>query len=70
VPLAGQATATAAAKARCDAHAARVVPIVSALRSDGMSLKAIANELTARHVATLNGGKWNATTVRRLLHRA
>jgi DNA invertase Pin-like site-specific DNA recombinase len=69
LPLAGQATATAAAKARVDAHAARVVPIVTALRSEGMSLNAIANELTARHVATLNGGKWNATAVRRLLAR-
>ena len=61
--------ATAAAKARSDEHAARVLPIVTALRHDGLGLNGIANELAARHVATLNGGKWTATSVRRLLAR-
>lgn len=61
--------AQAAAKARSDEHAARVAPIVTALRDDGMGLNAIAKELTARHVATLKGGQWTATAVRRLLAR-
>jgi DNA invertase Pin-like site-specific DNA recombinase len=62
--------AQAAAKARTDAHAARVLPIVKGLRSEGASLNAIVRELTERHVATLNGGRWTAATVSRLLKRA
>jgi DNA invertase Pin-like site-specific DNA recombinase len=68
-PPGDQATATAAARAGSDAHAARVLPIASALRGEGKSLSAIARELTERHVATARGGAWTATAVRNLLAR-
>lgn len=61
--------AQAAAKARADAHVARVLPSVLALRAEGKSLNAIAKELAATHVATLNGGKWTADRVASVLRR-
>jgi DNA invertase Pin-like site-specific DNA recombinase len=69
-PPGGQRIAVAAAKAKNDAHAARVLPIATALRAKGMSLKGISRELTAQHVATAKGGAWTATAVRNLLKRA
>jgi hypothetical protein len=52
-----------------EAFDARVAPIVIELRASGMSLQAIARELTERHVATRRGGTWTATGVRILLGR-
>jgi hypothetical protein len=46
-----------------------VLPIARALRLEGMSLRRIAAELTQRHVATMRGGPWSATSVRNLLQR-
>jgi DNA invertase Pin-like site-specific DNA recombinase len=45
------------AKTRADAFAARVKPMVEALRADGLSLRAIAARLTAAGVETARGGK-------------
>lgn len=66
----GNAAAGAALKARADEHAARVLPIVDAIRADGVtSLAGIAAELNARGILTANGGKWYAMTVKNLLAR-
>jgi len=57
-------------RAKADQHAAKVLPIIDALRAEGITgLKAIARELTARGVLTARGGQWNATRVRELLKR-
>lgn len=66
-----QAKGTAGLVAKAEAHAARVLPMVAAIRADGVtSLKGIARELTARGVLTARGGAWDATRVRLLLARA
>lgn len=58
-------------KANADAHAARVLPIIEAIRKTGAaSLRAIAAELTARKVETARGGEWNAAQVSNILKRA
>jgi len=63
------AKATAGRVAQADAYAARVAPIAKGLRAKGLSLRQIATELTATHVATANGGAWSAEAVSRLLAR-
>jgi DNA invertase Pin-like site-specific DNA recombinase len=62
--LGGAATAAAAT-----AFAARVAPIARQLRDSGKSLRAIAAELDAQHVATARGGRWTAEAVRTVLAR-
>lgn len=58
-------------KANADAHAARVLPVIEAIRRTGAtSLRAIAAELTARKVETARGGKWSAVQVNNILKRA
>ena len=55
-------------KANADAHAARVLPVIEAIRKTGAaSLRAIAAELTARKVETARGGEWNAAQVSNIL---
>jgi DNA invertase Pin-like site-specific DNA recombinase len=68
-PLDGIARAHDAVRQQSAAFDARVAPIVTELRANGMSLQAIARELTARHVATRRGGAWTATAVSKLLAR-
>jgi hypothetical protein len=63
------AKALAALVRKADDFAARVGPTALALRQSGMSLAAIAAELTAQHISTPCGGTWNATAVRSLLAR-
>ena len=63
-----------------DAHGRRVVRHVeadaatieraSALRGEGLTLRAIADRLTAEGHRTKRGGKWAAETVRRAIERA
>jgi DNA invertase Pin-like site-specific DNA recombinase len=62
----------AALKAAADAHAAKVAPIIRELRDVAgcKSLADIADALNARGIATARAGRWNATTVRRVLARA
>jgi DNA invertase Pin-like site-specific DNA recombinase len=69
-PLDGIARAHDAVRQQTAAFDARVAPIATELRANGLSLHAIARELTARHVATRRGGAWTATAVRKLLARA
>jgi DNA invertase Pin-like site-specific DNA recombinase len=67
----GNAPAVAAAKALADRHMALVLPVVSAIRADGVTSRlGIAGELNRRGILTARGGQWYATTVRNLLARS
>jgi hypothetical protein len=52
---------------KSQAYAAEIAPIVVAMRQRGLLLRQIAAELHARDVATLRGGSWTPTAIRRLL---
>ncbi len=66
----GNAAGVAAVKAGADQHAAQVLPVIAAIRGDGItSLKGLAAELNRRGILTARGGQWYATTVRNLLDR-
>lgn len=68
---AARAVANAAATAGADAHAAAVMPAIREAQAGGAkTLRAIAAALNGRGIATARGGKWEATTVRNILHRA
>lgn len=56
-------------EAKASAFAGNLLPLVSELRSKGMTLRQIAAELTARAIPTARGGAWEATTVRNMLRR-
>jgi DNA invertase Pin-like site-specific DNA recombinase len=64
----GRAIATRVAKA--DAHAATVRPLLEGYQRQGLSLRAMAEELNARRIPTARGGQWYAATVRNALQRA
>ena len=69
-PVPSTASAAAARQAKADAFAARVSPIVRDIQSQGLSLRRIARELTARGIMTATGGReWTATGVRNVLAR-
>jgi DNA invertase Pin-like site-specific DNA recombinase len=56
--------------ARADQFAANVLPIIEELRSAGVTtLKGIAAALNTRGVQTARGGRWDPTTVKRILAR-
>jgi DNA invertase Pin-like site-specific DNA recombinase len=56
--------------ARADQFAANVMPIIEELRSAGItSLMGIAAALNTRGVQTARGGRWEPTTVKRILTR-
>jgi Recombinase len=60
-----------AVRAKADAHAAMVIPIIEAIRGEGITgLTSIARELTRRRIPTSRDGKWDASRVRVLLARA
>ena len=48
---------------------ALVLPVIKPLIDEGMSLRAIARELTARGVPTARGGQWSAVQVSDILKR-
>ena len=53
-----------------DQHAANVMPIIREIqRAGATSLRAIAEALNARGIATARGGRWQAMTVSNLLAR-
>jgi DNA invertase Pin-like site-specific DNA recombinase len=67
----GNAHAIVGAKAKGDAHMARVVPVIETIRGEGAtSLRGIADELNRQGILTARGGRWYATTVKNLLDRA
>lgn len=60
-----------AIKANADRHAANVLPIIQAVRKSGATtLRAIAEALNARGIATARGGQWYAKSVSNILARA
>jgi DNA invertase Pin-like site-specific DNA recombinase len=50
-------------------QAALVLPVIKPLLDDGLSLRAIARELTARGVPTARGGQWSAVQVSDIVSR-
>jgi hypothetical protein len=68
---AAQRAACEANEARADERAAKVAPIIKALRAEGItSLNGIAKALNERRVPTTRGRRrWYATQVRRVLAR-
>jgi DNA invertase Pin-like site-specific DNA recombinase len=63
------ALGAAARRAKADAFAARVRPVLSELQAQGASLHQMAASLTERGIMTPQGGAWTATAVRRVLAR-
>jgi Recombinase len=58
-------------KAQADRFAANTLPLIhDAQKTGASSLRAIAKILNDRGVRTARGGKWAATQVRDILHRA
>ena len=64
-----RAQGTAALVRKADEFAARVGPMIEALRSSGLSFAAIAEQLNARQIRTARGGTWAAMSVKRVLER-
>jgi DNA invertase Pin-like site-specific DNA recombinase len=62
--------ARAAWSAKAAEHAAMVLPAVRELRAAGLSLRATAEEMTARGFTTAQGGQWTAAQVSAVLRRA
>lgn len=63
-------TMTGKAAERAAIFRTTVLPLVRSRRDAGMTLRAIADDLNARSVKTLNGRCWAASTVRALLLRS
>ncbi|MCM8557673.1 recombinase family protein [Sphingomicrobium sediminis] len=58
-------------KRSADEHAADVLPVIEAMRSEGHhSLRAMADGLNERSIRTARGGRWHPATVRNLLARS
>ena len=57
----------AAIRARADAFSARLQPMVTDMRNQGMSLRQIAAVLTERGIQTSRGGAWSAVAVNAVL---
>ncbi|AWK87650.1 recombinase family protein [Azospirillum thermophilum] len=69
-PAGVHALGTAAIKNRADRDAADRVEIIRAIQAEGFtSMNAIAGELNRRGITTPRGGRWQATTVSRVLSR-
>jgi DNA invertase Pin-like site-specific DNA recombinase len=64
-----RARANKAMAEEAERQAALVLPHILPLHQQGMSLRAIARELTARGVPTARGGKWYAVQVADILRR-
>lgn len=60
---------TAAIKARADAFAVKVRPMIVELRQEGLSFAAVADQLNARKVRTARGSTWTGMAVKRALER-
>jgi DNA invertase Pin-like site-specific DNA recombinase len=69
-PVPDAAAGGAAARAKADAYAAAVGPLVADMQGRGLSLRAIAAELTARGIRTPRDGAWSAAAVRAVALRA
>jgi DNA invertase Pin-like site-specific DNA recombinase len=56
-------------KAEANARAAELAPVIRELKQRGMSLRAMAAELTKRRVPTPHGGAWHPQLIARVLQR-
>jgi hypothetical protein len=63
----GNTAALAALQGSAAEWRARVLPIILAIRSAGLTPHEIAGELTRRGVRTARGGRWRADTVRAII---
>lgn len=66
-PLPASQEAIKALRAKTAEYHATVKPLIRELRQQGMSLSAIAAELTRRHIPTARGGLWYPATVKNIL---
>jgi DNA invertase Pin-like site-specific DNA recombinase len=58
-----------ALRAQAQERAVDLASLILPLRKQGMTLKAISNEMNKRKIPTARGGSWAATTVKRLIDR-
>ncbi|HLI12818.1 MAG TPA: recombinase family protein [Alphaproteobacteria bacterium] len=65
----GVPRAAVARKRKAQEFAASVLPAINELRTAGLSLRAIAKELTDRGIASPRGGSWGPQTVANVLAR-
>jgi DNA invertase Pin-like site-specific DNA recombinase len=70
VPGAGQPAAARAARAAADVRAAEAMVHIRPLAAQGLTLMAIAAALNQQGIPTARGGRWTATSVKRVLERA
>jgi len=69
-PAEAAAKARAVASVLADRFAANVMPIIESISASGITTyKGIAGALNSRGVQTARGGRWEATTVRRIVLR-
>lgn len=66
---AARAKGAESVKLMADDFAARVKPTITALRAQGLTLRAIAAQLEGQGAKTARGGKWTATAVKNVLDR-
>jgi len=66
---AARAKGVESVKVIADNFASKVKPMISALRAQGATLRAIADQLETAGVKTARGGKWTATAVKNVLQR-
>lgn len=55
--------------ASADAFAAQIAPRVKAMKAQGLTVRAMADEMNSAGIETPRGGKWHRTSVHRLLQR-
>ena len=58
-----------ATKAKAQAFAEMVAPMITIMRDNGASLQAIADKLNERHVRTAQGSAWTPMAVKRVIDR-
>ena len=66
-PRAGGLAAGAVKRAKTQAVAAKAMPVITALRDAGASLRAIASRLNEAGIPTATGKSWYATTVKNIM---
>jgi hypothetical protein len=66
----GRARANTVQAARADAFATAILPVIAAIRAEGItSFRGIAGALNRRGIASPRGGRWQASQILRLLRR-
>lgn len=57
-------------QAEANRFAQSVLPTITALQQQGLSLRAMVAELNSKHVPTARGGEWHVTSLRNVMSRA